>query len=97
MNAAREVTATFTLRGHILTVTKSGDGTGTVTSSPSGIDCGTICSALFPIDYDGHAYRDALGRVQVHRVHRVHAGDRAPTLRSPTLPSARSGWTLRET
>jgi len=27
-----------------LTVTKSGTGTGTITSSPSGINCGTVCS-----------------------------------------------------
>jgi len=31
-----------------LTVTKAGVGTGTVTSSPSGIDCGSTCSADFP-------------------------------------------------
>ena len=31
-----------------LTVTKDGTGTGTVSSDPPGIDCGTICSALFP-------------------------------------------------
>src|SRR6185437_4199606 len=31
----------------VLTVTKAGTGTGTVTSSPSGIDCGTTCSAAF--------------------------------------------------
>jgi hypothetical protein len=30
-----------------LTVTKSGTGTGTVASSPSGISCGTMCSASF--------------------------------------------------
>jgi hypothetical protein len=30
-----------------LTVSKSGTGTGTVTSSPSGIDCGSECSAEF--------------------------------------------------
>ena len=30
-----------------LTVTKSGTGTGTVASSPSGISCGTTCSASF--------------------------------------------------
>src|SRR5262249_19007693 len=30
-----------------LTVTKSGTGTGTVTSNPSGISCGTVCSANF--------------------------------------------------
>jgi hypothetical protein len=31
-----------------VTVTKAGGGTGTVTSSPTGIDCGTTCSASFP-------------------------------------------------
>ena len=31
-----------------VTVNKAGTGTGTVTSSPSGIDCGTTCSAAFP-------------------------------------------------
>lgn len=30
-----------------LTVTKTGTGSGTVTSSPSGINCGTTCSAQF--------------------------------------------------
>lgn len=30
-----------------LTVTKSGDGTGTVTSSPSGINCGGDCSEVY--------------------------------------------------
>ena len=32
---------------HALTVTKAGSGGGAVTSSPSGIDCGTVCSADF--------------------------------------------------
>jgi hypothetical protein len=32
---------------HTLTVTKNGSGTGTVTSSPAGIDCGATCSADF--------------------------------------------------
>jgi uncharacterized repeat protein (TIGR01451 family)/uncharacterized repeat protein (TIGR02543 family) len=31
-----------------LTVTKAGSGSGTVTSSPAGIDCGTTCSSSFP-------------------------------------------------
>jgi hypothetical protein len=31
-----------------LTVTKSGTGAGTVTSAPSGINCGSACSASFP-------------------------------------------------
>lgn len=32
-----------------LTVTKSGDGGGTVTSSPAGIDCGSDCSESFAV------------------------------------------------
>ncbi len=32
---------------HRLTVSKSGTGSGTVTSSPSGINCGSTCSASF--------------------------------------------------
>jgi hypothetical protein len=31
-----------------LTVTRDGNGTGTVVSQPAGIDCGTTCSATFP-------------------------------------------------
>jgi len=30
-----------------LTVEKAGDGTGTVTSDPPGIDCGAVCEATF--------------------------------------------------
>ena len=36
-----------TSTGHVLTVAKSGAGGGTVASSPSGINCGTTCSAVF--------------------------------------------------
>ena len=32
---------------YTLTVTRSGSGTGTVTSAPAGIDCGGSCAALF--------------------------------------------------
>jgi len=39
--------AQFTLVEHTLTVTKSGAGSGTVTSSPTGIDCGGTCSQAF--------------------------------------------------
>ncbi len=50
MSAAREVTATFALEQHQLTVTKSGSGSGIVHSSPAGIDCGTKCQASFEYD-----------------------------------------------
>ena len=46
VNAARAVTATFA-RIYTLTVQKSGLGSGTVTSSPAGISCGSNCSASF--------------------------------------------------
>jgi hypothetical protein len=50
MANARSVTAIFTLRRFTLTVTKSGIGKGTVTSSPAGINCGTACASDYVID-----------------------------------------------
>jgi hypothetical protein len=49
MTAARNVTATFNGSGgtFALTVTRAGTGTGTVTSNPAGINCGTACTANF--------------------------------------------------
>jgi hypothetical protein len=47
ITAASSVTATFTLLPRTLTVNKAGAGTGTVQSSPAGIDCGATCSAVF--------------------------------------------------
>jgi phospholipase C len=49
LTANTSVTATFNLpnASPILTVSLSGTGTGTVTSSPAGIKCGTMCSAGF--------------------------------------------------
>lgn len=46
MSAARAVTATFTARFD-LTVSLAGDGAGTVTSSPAGIDCPGTCAATY--------------------------------------------------
>ncbi|MDC4206852.1 MAG: InlB B-repeat-containing protein [Candidatus Manganitrophus sp.] len=48
MDAAKTVTATFTLKSFALTVTKTGNGT--VTSSPTGINCGTDCSESYTIN-----------------------------------------------
>jgi YD repeat-containing protein len=45
MNTDITVTATFKIPK--LAVTKSGNGTGTVTSSPAGINCGTDCEEFF--------------------------------------------------
>src|SRR5512134_1086471 len=50
MDANRAVTATFDppISLSTLTVQKMGTGAGTVTSNPSGIDCGSVCAASFP-------------------------------------------------
>ncbi len=48
MDQARAVAATFALIPRTLTVTKAGNGSGTVTSAPAGINCGSDCAR----DYD---------------------------------------------
>jgi uncharacterized repeat protein (TIGR02543 family) len=45
----RSVTATFASNTPTLTISKKGTGSGTVSSSPAGISCGTSCQANFPI------------------------------------------------
>ncbi len=53
MNGDRTCRATFQLTSsptHVLTVSRTGSGSGTVTSSPSGISCGSTCSAAFAED-----------------------------------------------
>jgi len=47
MSMAKTVTATFALQRHQLSVSRGGGGTGEVTSSPTGIKCGTTCSASY--------------------------------------------------
>jgi alpha-tubulin suppressor-like RCC1 family protein len=48
LDTSRSVVPTFRLQ-FVLTVSKTGIGSGTVTSSPAGINCGSTCSAA----YDG--------------------------------------------
>ena len=51
MSQARSVTAAFNSSGgtsFALTVAKAGTGGGTVLSTPTGINCGTSCSASYP-------------------------------------------------
>gem|GEM_PF-714262 len=54
MNADRNVSARFLVNEptprYTLSITRTGDGEGTVVSTPAGINCGTQCSA----DYDQH-------------------------------------------
>jgi len=49
MNTAHSVTATFTLNSYTVTTSSAGTGSGSITSSPVGIDCrtGGTCSAPF--------------------------------------------------
>jgi YVTN family beta-propeller protein len=48
MSAAQSVIATFdVIPSFMLSVVPSGNGTGTVTSNPSGITCGATCAASF--------------------------------------------------
>lgn len=53
MDSAKSVTASFNDTPetmYSLTITPGGNGTGTITSSPSGIECGSVCLAYFPKD-----------------------------------------------
>lgn len=47
MDSSKAVTATFTLSSQPLTVLKAGSGSGMVTSTPAGIECGNTCTASF--------------------------------------------------
>ena len=47
MDQARSVSASFELQQRALTLTKNGNGAGSVTSTPAGIDCGPTCSSDF--------------------------------------------------
>jgi hypothetical protein len=48
MTTATTVTATFDRIMHPLTVVLAGTGTGSVSSTPAGINCGTTCTFMFP-------------------------------------------------
>jgi RHS repeat-associated protein len=47
MKQAKTAIANFAVIQETLSVSKTGSGAGTVTSSPAGIDCGVICAAEF--------------------------------------------------
>jgi RHS repeat-associated protein len=47
MTQAQSVTANFATAQMALAVNKTGAGSGTVTSAPAGIDCGTACTGVF--------------------------------------------------
>jgi hypothetical protein len=47
MTSTRSVTATFTSSLRVLSVSRAGTGTGSVTSSPAGINCGATCTGTY--------------------------------------------------
>jgi hypothetical protein len=48
MDAAKAVTATFALDNYALAVSKSGTGSGVISSDPPGIACGADCAESYP-------------------------------------------------
>ncbi|MGJ0515580.1 MAG: polymorphic toxin type 10 domain-containing protein [Methylomicrobium sp.] len=52
MDQASTVSASFAIAQLSMNVTKTGEGSGTVTSTPAGIDCGPACSAGFDVNSD---------------------------------------------
>jgi hypothetical protein len=46
-DTSQTITALFTPEQHQLTITPAGNGSGSVSSDPAGIDCGSTCSASF--------------------------------------------------
>ena len=52
VTGARAVIATFALDQHMITVAKDGNGAGTVSSNPAGINCGPTCAANFNYGQD---------------------------------------------
>ena len=50
MDTAQAVTATFAINQYDLSLTFAGNGTGSVSSAPAGIDCDTDCSGTY--DYN---------------------------------------------
>ena len=65
--ASAIVTATFSKTLYALTVTRTGSGTGTVTSAPAGIDCGTDCT-------EPYGYNDMVTLTAVPGANSVFAG-----------------------
>ncbi len=47
IDAAKSVTATFDIQTFTLTTSLTGNGTGTISSTPAGISCGVDCSQIY--------------------------------------------------
>lgn len=47
MDAAKAATALFTLNQYTVTIQNAGNGSGIVVSTPSGLECGSACTAVY--------------------------------------------------
>ncbi len=56
VTASHTISASFTTNTYNLSVTKAGTGTGTITSSPAGISCGSSCSYAYQFRHCGYTY-----------------------------------------
>ena len=72
MSAAKSVGAEFTLEQHQLSVTKTGNGTGTVSSSPAGINCGATCGGASNHNAEVTPDRLLRSKHQSRRLDRLH-------------------------
>ncbi|HEY8034169.1 MAG TPA: RHS repeat-associated core domain-containing protein [Methylobacter sp.] len=91
---AQNATAITELLPITLNITKTGSGTGTVTSLPAGIDCGSVCSAIYPPNFAAHS-GDA-GRDREHQDDDDHDHSKpsvSVTLTAtPAIGSTFNGW-----
>ncbi|TAK64344.1 MAG: RHS repeat protein [Methylobacter sp.] len=66
LKESQNATAIIDLLPITLNVTKTGSGSGTVTSVPAGIDCGTTCSSTYSPDFAAHGDDPDKGRENEH-------------------------------
>ncbi len=65
---AESVTATFEQVTHQLSVGKTGSGSGTITSTPAGIECGSTCAATLDEGTSVTLSRRPHGPLRIHRL-----------------------------
>ena len=78
LDSAVFIAAGSFVSGQVLTVSKNGTGTGTVTSNPAGINCGSTCSAGFSNGTMVTLTADRGRRLAVRRLGRAPARAPAP-------------------
>ena len=63
---SNEASKTITPQQYTLTVTTAGTGTGTVTSSPTGINCGSDCSETYNAGTSGNTHSLTCYKLYIH-------------------------------